>query len=262
MDPADAAHRDVTRRAFARQAPSFERAGSIFRAADILEWIGAHVPVTAADTVLDVAGGTGQLARHMARTAAVAVVVDLTAEMLHTGARAARDAGDRNVVFVEGDATRLPLPDEQFDVVTCRFALHHIDDVAAAVGEMARVCRPGGTVAIIDMVAEPGEAGRRHNELERLRDPSHARAVEEPELIAVLTDAGVRASVLADRRQALPVGPWLDQSGPGDAERERVLAALHDEVDGGPPTGLHARRDDEAGLVIEHRWVIAGGVRR
>jgi hypothetical protein len=48
MDPADTLHREVTPREFARQAPSFERAGSIFRAHDILEWIGAQVAVTPA----------------------------------------------------------------------------------------------------------------------------------------------------------------------------------------------------------------------
>lgn len=260
MDSPDVAHRDVTRREFARQAPSFERAGSIFRAADILEWIGAHVPVTPADVVLDVAGGTGQLARHLARKVAVAVVVDLTSEMLETGARGARDAGDRRVVFVEGDATRMPFAAEQFDVVVCRFALHHIDDVAAAGREMARVCRPGGVVAVIDMAVEPGPVGARHNELERLRDPSHARALQEDELVAVLADAGVRASVVAERRQDLPVVPWLDQAAPGPAERERVLAALQAEADGGEPTGLRTRHD-AAGLVIEHRWLIVGGVR-
>ena len=260
MDPAQAAHREVTRREFARQAASFERAGSLFRAVDILEWIGAHVPVTASDVVLDVAGGTGQLARHLARSAGFAVVVDLTAEMLQTGARTAHDAGDRNVVFVEGDATRLPFASEQFDVVVSRFALHHVDDVAAAGREMARVCRPGGTVAVIDLVAQGGAAGARHNELERLRDPSHARALEEPELVAVLADAGVGAAVVAERRQEMPVAPWLDQSAPGEAEREHTLAALEAEAEGGPPTGLRARRN-EAGLVIEQRWLIVGGIR-
>jgi SAM-dependent methyltransferase len=260
MDPARATHRDVTRREFARQAASFERAGSLFRAVDILEWIGAHVPVAAADVVLDVAGGTGQLARHLARSAAIVVVVDLTAEMLQTGARAAHDAGDRNVVFVEGDATRLPFASEQFDVVVSRFALHHVDDVAAAGREMARVCRHGGAVAVIDLVAQEGEVGARHNELERLRDPSHARALEEAELVAVLADAGVRAGVMAQRRQEMPVAPWLDQSAPGEAEREHVRAALEAEAGGCAATGLGARRD-EAGLVIEQRWLIVGGVR-
>jgi SAM-dependent methyltransferase len=260
MDPARTTHRDVTRREFARQAASFERAGSLFRAVDILEWIGAHVPVTAADVVLDVAGGTGQLARHLARSGAFAVVVDLTAEMLQTGARSAHDAGDRNVVFVEGDATRLPFAAGQFDVVVSRFALHHVDDVAAAGREMARVCRPGGAVAIIDLVAQEGEVGARHNELERLRDPSHARALEEDELVAVLTDPGVRAGAVAERRQSLPVILWLDQALPGEGERERVQGALQAEADGGEPTGLRTRHD-EAGLVIEHRWLIVSGVR-
>jgi SAM-dependent methyltransferase len=260
MEPADSAHRDVTRREFARQAPSFERAGSIFRAQDILEWIAAHVPVTPADVVLDVAGGTGQLARHLARRAAFAVVVDLTAEMLKTGARSARDAGDRAVVFVEGDATRLPFASEQFDVVVCRFALHHVDDVGAAGREMARVCREGGNVAVIDMVVEPGDVGDRHNELERLRDPSHASALREDELVAVLADAGLDASVVAERHQDLPVVAWLDQAAPGAAERERVLAALRAEADGGEPTGLRTRHDD-AGLVIQHRWLIVRGAR-
>jgi SAM-dependent methyltransferase len=260
VDPAAAAHRDVTRREFARQAAGFERRGSIFRAGDILEWIADHVPVRQSDVVLDVAGGTGQLGRHLRRSAAFTVVVDLTAEMLETGARAMRDDDERGVVFVEGDATRLPFAGEQFDVVVSRFALHHIDDVAAAAAEMARVCRPGGTVAVVDMACEPGEAGRRHNELERLRDPSHARGLEEAELVAVLGDAGVRAAVVGERRQLMPVLPWIEQSAPREQERERVVAALEGEADGGASTGLRARHE-EGGLAIEQRWLIVAGER-
>jgi SAM-dependent methyltransferase len=249
--------RDVTRREFTRQSAGFEQPGSIFRSGDILQWIAEHVLVTAGDVILDVAGGTGQLARHLARSARFAVVVDLTPAMLEAGARAAQED---NVVFVEGDATALPLAPAQFDVVVCRFALHHIDDVAAAAREMARVCRPGGTVAAIDMACEAGGLGERQNELERLRDPSHVRALRENELVGVLVDAGVEASVVGERRQLLPVVPWLDQAGPPAAERQRVLAALETEAGGGPPTGLRAR-DTENGLAIEHRWLIVAGRR-
>ena len=56
------------------------------------------------------------------------------------------------------------------------------------------------------------------------------------------------------------MAPWLDQSAPGQAEREHTLAALEAEAEGGPPTGLRARRN-EAGLVIEQRWLIVGGIR-
>ena len=102
--------------------------------------------------------------------------------------------------------------------------------------------------------------GARHDELERLRDPSHAHALEEAELVSVLADAGVGAAVVGERRQALPVAPWLDQATPGAAERERVLTALEAEANGGEPTGLHAGRSGAA-LVIEHRWLIVAGTR-
>lgn len=248
-------HRDVTRREFARQVGEFERPDSFFGDRQVLEWIAAHVPVGSDDVVLDVAGGAGHVGRHLAARAAFAVVVDLTREMLQAGV----NAGSRNTVFVEGDATALPFADGQFDVVVCRFAFHHIDEPARAAAEMARVARPGGTVAVIDMVSRPGPAGARHNELERLRDPSHTRALEEDELLATLDAAGVNATVVAARRQPMPAVPWLERAASPDAPREEILAALEAEVAGGEATGLHAAADP---LRIHQDWVIASGTRR
>jgi SAM-dependent methyltransferase len=255
-------HRAVTRREFARQAPNFERPGSLFRDRDILGWIGAQVPVAPTDRVLDVAGGTGQLGRFLGRDAALTVIVDLTSAMLEAGASAARAGGDERVVLVLGDATALPFAGDQFDVVVSRFAFHHLDDVAAAAREMARVCRPGGTVAIVDMASEPGEPGRVHNELERLRDPSHTRGLREEEMVEVLAAAGVDAAVVSDHRHPMPVVPWLRQAEPAEDASTAVLAALAAEADrGAPATGLRARREDGE-LVVEQRWVIAAGQRR
>jgi hypothetical protein len=133
---------------------------------------------------------------------------------------------------------------------------------------------------VIDMVSEPGEAGARHNELERLRDPSHTRALEEDELLDALAAASVEATIAAERRQRLPAVPWLERAASPDAPRERILAALEEEAAGGPPTGLHAARrvapgatpSDHGegatveapgdGLAVEQRWIIASGRRR
>lgn len=263
-------HRDVTRREFARQVGEFERPDSFFGDRQVLEWIAEHVPVGPDDVVLDVAGGAGHVGRHLATGAAFAVVVDLTREMLAAGVA----AGRRDVVFVEGDATALPFAGEQFDVVVCRFAFHHIDEPARAAAEMARVARPGGTVAVIDMVSLPGAEGERHNELERLRDPSHTRALEQDELPAVLDAAGVDAAIVAERRQRMPAVPWLERAASPDAPRERILAALEAEAAGGEATGLHAAGDPRATtgtsrdadepptLFIHQDWVIASGLRR
>ncbi len=238
-------HRTVTRREFAQQVGEFERPDSFFGDREVLAWITDHVAVAETDVILDVAGGAGHVGRQLVQRGRFAVVVDLTRELLAAGVA----AGRRDVVFVEGDATALPFSDGQFDVVVSRFAFHHIDEPARAAAEMARVARPGGRVAVIDML----DGGARHNELERLRDPSHTRALAREELLGVLGDVGVDASIVAERRQRMPAVPWLERAA---SPRGDVLAALEAEADGGAPTGLRATRGSQ-GLTVEQQWVIA-----
>lgn len=252
-------HRERTRREFARQAEEFERAGSIFRDADVLDWIAGALPAPSGEqVVLDVAGGTGQLGRRLVRDAGFGVICDLTPQMLQAGARSAREEGQRNVVFAEGDATRLPFAAGQFDLVVTRFALHHIDEPGAALAEMARVCRPGGTIAVVDIARESGEAGRRSDELERLRDPSHARSLEQRELIELLEAVAGGAQLVAEREQRMAAEPWLTRAKPSAEAHAAVLAALEAEAhDTGEPTGLHARLEPDGTLSIAQRWAIA-----
>jgi ubiquinone/menaquinone biosynthesis C-methylase UbiE len=246
--------RETVRREFARQASNFEASGSLFRDTGILDWIAEHVEVAPGARILDVAGGTGQLGRHLARDGATAVIVDLTDAMLAAGLRSVQEEGRDDIVFVRGDATGLPFPDDQFDVVVSRFALHHMDDPAGAIAEMARVCRPDGSVTLIDMVA----GGARHDELERLRDPSHTRALPEDELRGMFAAAGHEAKREADWEQAMPVEHWLQQAKAPEAARERIRTAFEEEADGGPATGLRAARADD-GLTITQRWLLLGG---
>jgi ubiquinone/menaquinone biosynthesis C-methylase UbiE len=244
-------HRTVTRREFAHQAGSFEPAGSLFSDRDILDWIDRHAPVDSGDWLLDVAGGTGSLGRHLGRRARSTVVLDLTPEMLAAGARAAADEGRDDVLYVLGDATALPFADAQFNVVTCRFALHHVAEPARAVAEMARVCRPGAVVVTVDMVVEH----ERQNEVERLRDPSHAAALTQAELRAVHEQAGLAIERAVVREQALDGERWLAQSASADAETEAARALLEVELAGGEPTGLNPSLEDGR-LTVQHRWLL------
>jgi ubiquinone/menaquinone biosynthesis C-methylase UbiE len=254
---ADAARRR-TRESFARQAGSFERRGYLFRSEEILDWIAGAVPVGPEDRVLDVAGGTGAVGRHLSRRAAGAVILDLVPEMLSAGAAAAAAEGRRDVLFVCGDATQMPFAGHQFDVVVTRFALHHIDDPATAVREMARVCRPGGRVAAVDMVAAPGEVGDRHNELERLRDPSHVTALRHDELAGILEAAGIRIDGGSELEYVMPVARWLDQTQPATRARRTVADALLTEAGGGAPTGLRAGFEHDE-LTIRQTWALLTG---
>ena len=253
MDPAEL--REATKREFAKPAASFEASGSLFRDRSILDWIAEHVPVPPGAQILDVAGGTGQTGRHLARGDASAVIVDLTVPMLAAGLRAVRGEGRTDVVFVRGDAVDLPFPDDQFDVVVCRFAMHHMDDPAAAAAEMARVCRPEGGVTLIDLVT----GGARHDELERLRDPSHMRSLGEDELRHLLAGAGREPTRVAVRERELAVDGRLEQAQTPAGAAAEVRAALEADAGGGPPSGLRAGRTEDGELTIRHRWVLVGG---
>jgi SAM-dependent methyltransferase len=252
-------HEALTRREFARQADTFESPGWLFTATDILDWIAGATPVAPSDRVLDVAGGTGALGRHLSRGAAGCVVLDLVPEMLDAGAAAVAEEGRRDVLFLQGDAGALPFRADQFDVVVTRFALHHMTDPARTIAEMARVCRAGGRVTAIDMVADEGPAGEAHDRLERLRDPSHTSAPRHAELVAWVEAAGVRVDARSERDGAMPLRPWLAQAHADDAVVAEVEAALRAELDGGPATGLRPRLRD-GWLAVVQRWALVGGV--
>ena len=100
--------------------------------------------------VLDVACGTGDLSRVLARAGAANVIgLDFCRPMLEIARRKAAD-DDRVVLFVEGDALRLPFADEAFDVVTIAFGLRNLAVVEEGLRELLRVLRPGGRAAVLE----------------------------------------------------------------------------------------------------------------
>lgn len=127
---------------------------------------------------LDVATGGGHTAIAIAPLVAGMVALDLTPEMLETARAHAEERGAAGIEFVLGDAEALPFPDESFDLVTCRIAAHHFPDVQKFADEVSRVLRPGGRFVLQDQcVPESAAAAAFLNTFERLRDPSHARAL-------------------------------------------------------------------------------------
>jgi ubiquinone/menaquinone biosynthesis C-methylase UbiE len=247
-------HRELTQREFARQSSNFEQAGSLFRDDSILGWIADNVTVPRGARVLDVAGGSGQVGRYITRSGGRAFIVDVTDEMLQAGLRSVREEGRRDVTFVHGDAAELPFPGGQFDVVVSRFALHHMQDPAIAIREMARMCTPDGSVTIIDMVS----GGARHDELERLRDPSHTRALAAEEFGELLATAGIPPQRFSEREQTMSVEPWLEQSSTREEDRQSIRAVLAAEADGGDASGLRAVRTPDGELSITQRWKLSG----
>ncbi len=109
------------------------------------------VGVTPGDRVLDIACGTGVVARAAAIRSGAAENVtgtDVNGGMLEAAERFAKDAGLDGITWLESDAAALPLQDNSFDVVLCQQGLQFVPDKSGTMDEMARVLRPGGRFAI------------------------------------------------------------------------------------------------------------------
>src|SRR3974377_1465340 len=120
------------------------------------EMVGHVVP--ADGVILDVASGTAGVALQLAaRSRARVVGVDLTEEMLRQGQRrvAAAGMGDR-VKLVAARAEQLPFPDGPFDALTFTYLLRYVQDPQATLAELARVLKPGGTMARLEFCGPTG----------------------------------------------------------------------------------------------------------
>lgn len=210
------------------------------------------------DRVLDVACGPGFNSLAFARRAAAVVGVDSDRELLEAARREARRRRQDNVSFQEADPQSLPFPDESFHVVTCAAALHHIPSPREALVEMARVCLPGGRLALEDIIAPQQEVRARYlNRLERLRDRSHRRLLPLSEMVALLGALGLavrRVEVLDSLRE---FNEWIAAAGtpPGRAEHLRRLLQGSIEQD---LSGLRVRPADDTFLFVQQvAWVLA-----
>lgn len=148
-----------TRRAlelFAPLGPTYERYARLLSLGQDPRWrrfLVSRVEAGPGDEVLDVATGTGAVARELLRQKGCAVVgVDQSPEMLAV----AREHLPATVKLVEASAEHLPFEDASFDALTVTYLLRYVDDPGATLAELARVVRSGGTVASLEFAVPAG----------------------------------------------------------------------------------------------------------
>ena len=137
---------------FAPLGPRYDRVGALLSLGQDPRWRRFLVDRTDAgpyDTVLDVATGTAAVALELVRQKDCFVVgIDLSPEMLAVGRQQVLLAGaTKKVRLQEGDARSLPFDDGLFDALTFTYLLRYVEDPAATLRELARVVKPGGTMA-------------------------------------------------------------------------------------------------------------------
>jgi len=140
--------------------------------------------------VLDVACGPGIIACAAAKLVGHVTGIDLTPAMIgEAKARQTRE-GLSNCDWQVGDATALPFADASFDRVLTRYSFHHVPEPIRVLREMARVTKPGGKLVVIDATPS-AETQAAYDQMETLRDPSHASALTLEQLRALGRQAGL-----------------------------------------------------------------------
>jgi demethylmenaquinone methyltransferase/2-methoxy-6-polyprenyl-1,4-benzoquinol methylase len=141
---------------FAPLGPTYDRYASVLSLGQDPRWRRFLVTRSEAgprDTVLDVATGTGAVARELlARTGCTVVGLDQSPEMLAE----ARRRLPASVKLLEGTAEALPFADASFDALTFTYLLRYVSDPQATLSELARVVRPGGTIAGLEFALPRG----------------------------------------------------------------------------------------------------------
>ena len=147
------------------------------------------------------------------------VGVDSSEEFL----AAARENAPEGCTFVLGDATALPFPYGDFDLVGCMRVLHHVHRPELVVAEIARVTQPGGRILLVDQLGDVDPMRSLElDRFERARDPSHTRLLPDADIRGYLeaNDLVVTANEIVRERREM--GRYLDLVGLEGEERERV----------------------------------------
>lgn len=179
-------NREITGQ-FTQQAVPFARLAGHSDAMNLLVSITA---VDSHDTVLDVACGPGLVACYFAEYAAHVTGIDITEAMIAAAEKRQQEQGLTNVSWNVGNACPLPYASETFSMVITRYSFHHFLSPEAVIKEMIRVCKPGGTVMAADVAIAP-ECAESYDCMEKLRDPSHVRALSDTEFLSMFHNSGL-----------------------------------------------------------------------
>lgn len=111
-------------------------------------------------TIADLGAGEGTLSQLLARRAKKVICVDNSEKMVEFGVQLAKDNGIKNLEYRHGDIEEPPIKPESVDVAILSQALHHAQSPARAVAAAHRILKPGGRIAVLDLLAHQFDKAR------------------------------------------------------------------------------------------------------
>jgi SAM-dependent methyltransferase len=230
--------------AFTGQSEGFSPDGDTYADAEELAWMLEDLPLSANGLALDVATGTGEFARAIAPQVSSVIGLDATQAMMEQGKKFIAQARIGNISFQKGIAQNLPFEDESFDIVASRYAFHHFADPKPVIAEMARVCKVGGHVIIVDIIVPDESTAVECNYYEWLCDQSHTRMLNAGEFDTCFRLFGLEVVSARTRVLKNEFIEWMNFSLTTKEHREEILQAARAERSGGPKTGLSPYVED------------------
>lgn len=229
---------------FTRQAELFANADELHGDA-VLSLLVDAVDPQPNETALDVACGPGTVVAAFSRRLHRCIGLDATEAMLEE-ARALSDQQKlTNVEWQLGDAYRLPFPEASFDIVTSRFAFHHLQNPGDALGEMIRVCKPGGRILLCDgLASDDPEKAAAFNRMEAHRDPSTVAFRPLQTLLDLFAHAGLQEPKTSFFKVPAERDALVDHSFPEGDDRILLQKMIEESVDG-DSMGLSTYRDGD-----------------
>ena len=221
--------RELVRARFTRTAEQFAQFSLTTRSAEADRLVALATP-RGDELALDVACGPGTFTRAFARAVRAIHGLDITPALLDQARAAAAKENLTNTIFECGDAYALPYPAAKFDLVSCAYALHHLEKPAAVLAEISRVVRPGGRIALVDLIVPDAADSDLNNAIERARDASHATTLRTGEIHALCEAAGFRVTASEIGERVRSFDDWMQIAGwrasdAAYAATRRLLAA-------------------------------------
>lgn len=208
----DREQNERVRERFTRSADAFVKFAVPHRGGDA-EKIARLAEPLPTDSGLDLACGPGTFTMALARKAKQVFGFDLTPALLDLARRKASAEGVENVTLICGDATALPFGDRSLDVAVCGYSLHHMSEPRLALEEVARVLRPGGRLAVVDLFVPDGADEETHNGVERARDVSHTNTLTRSGFPRLFEAAGFRVKSAETLERPRLFNEWLRIAG-------------------------------------------------
>lgn len=211
----------------------------MFALGDDLAMLRDVAALTGREWVVDIGTAAGHTALALAPDAKRVLGLDPAEAMLRQAQRLADERGIDNLDLAVAFVDPLPCRDGSIDLATCRLAAHHFPDLPGAIYEVARILRPGGRFLIVDVIAPEDEALDDFiNEVEIIRDPSHAHDYRLSEWDEALGGLGLRYELIARWELPLDFDVWTKRiSAPPEA-----IARLEALFDNATPEAIETFR--------------------